>query len=107
MAHGVFECDAVLDVIEWKDEYDDVLTDCAEFDKFEEMGILDHNDYDFDISPFTPVHVVFEPYDRAALHCLISIYVDEPTKPSEIEKKYGVEVISYCPLDDYDKRESL
>lgn len=87
MAHGVFECDAVLDVIEWKDEYDGVLTDCAEFDKFEEMGILDHNDYDFDISPFTPVHVVFEPYDRAALHCLISIYVDEPTTPSEIEKK--------------------
>lgn len=50
MAHGVFECDAVLDVIEWKDEYDGVLTDCAEFDKFEDMGILDHNDYDFDVS---------------------------------------------------------
>lgn len=39
MAHGVYECDAVLDVIQWRDEYDGVLTDCAEFHKFEDMGI--------------------------------------------------------------------
>ena len=67
MAHGVFECDAVLDVIEWKDEYDGVLTDCAEFDKFEDMGILDHNDYDFAYLLLLPFmlylnHMIVLPY---------------------------------------------
>ncbi len=100
MACGVYECDAVLDVIQWKDEYDDVLPNCTQFQKFEDMGILDHNDYDFNVSPFTPVHIVFEPYDRAVLHCLIDIYVDEPTSHFEIEKKYGVTVINYCPFND-------
>lgn len=107
MAHGVYECDAVLDIIQWKDEYDGVFHNGTQFQKFEDAGILDRNDYDFNVYSFTPIRIVFEPYDRAALHCLIDIYVDEPTKPSEIEKKYGVEVINYCPLDDYDKRESL
>lgn len=100
MAHGVYECDAVLDVIQWKDEYDGVFHNGAQFKKFEDAGILDRNDYDFNVYSFTPVRIVFEPYNRAVLHCLIDIYVDEPTLSSEIEKKYGVEVINYCPLND-------
>lgn len=107
MACGVYECDAVLDVIQWKNEYDGVFHNGTQFKKFEDVGILDRNDYDFNIYSFTPVRIVFEPHDRAVLHCLVDIYVDEPTSHFEIEKKYGVEVINYCPLDDYDKRESL
>lgn len=100
MACGVYECDAVLDVIQWKDEYYGVFHNGTQFQKFEDAGILDRNDYDFNVYSFTPVNIVFEPYNRAVLHCLVDIYADEPTSHFEIEKKYGVTVINYCPLND-------